>query len=179
MRPFWRSIHVLSFLLSARKSPAPAQGAEKPAQKEKKTFPDSVCAQTGALSATAASIAHAATTGMQYKNLIGPEIMRRRDRLDWTQSDLAVKLQLAGWDIDRSQLSKIECRLVHLSDFQQMFFARVFKVSLNDLFPSVDPDEKLSDFLARTMERKRKPIPRGRRRKVAERKNPPKKNKNP
>ena len=88
-------------------------------------------------------------------------------------------MQLAGWDIDRSQLSKIECRLVHLSDFQQMFFARVFKVSLNDLFPSVDPDEKLSDFLARTMERKRKPIPRGRRRKVAERKNPPKKNKNP
>ena len=31
---------------------------------------------------------------MQYKNLIGPEIMRRRDRLDWTQSDLAVKLLL-------------------------------------------------------------------------------------
>ena len=98
---------------------------------------------------------------MQYKNLIGAEIMRRRDRLGWSQSDLAVKLQLAGWDIDRSQVSKIECRLVHLSDFQQMFFARVFKVTLNDLFPTVDPDEKLSDFLARTMERKRKPIPRG------------------
>ena len=55
------------------------------------------------------------------KNLIGPEIMRRRDRLDWTQSDLAVKVQLAGWDIDRSQLSKIECRLVHLSDFSKCF----------------------------------------------------------
>ena len=98
---------------------------------------------------------------MQYKNLIGAEIMKRRDRLGWSQSDLAVRLQLAGWDIDRSQLSKIECRLVHVSDFQQLYFVRVFKVSLDDLFPNVDPQEKINDFLARTMERKRGPIPRG------------------
>ena len=73
-------------------------------------------------------------------------------------------MQLAGWDIDRSQVSKIECRLVHVSDFQQLYFARIFKVSLSDLFPSVDPNEKIGDFLTRTMERKRKPIPRGKRR---------------
>ena len=100
---------------------------------------------------------------MQYKNLIGAEIRKRRDRLDWNQSDLVVKLQLAGWDIDRSQLSKIECRLVHLSDYQQLFFARVFKVSLSDLFPNVDLTERIDDFLARTMERRRAPIPRGKR----------------
>lgn len=100
---------------------------------------------------------------MQYKNLIGAEIRKRRDRLDWTQSDLIVKLQLAGWDLDRSQLSKIECRLVHISDYQQLFFARVFKVSLSDLFPNVDLTERIDDFLARTMERKRAPIPRGKR----------------
>ena len=100
---------------------------------------------------------------MLYKNLIGAEIMKRRDRLCWSQTDLAVRLQLAGWDIDRSQLSKIECRLVHVSDFQQLYFARVFKVSVNDLLPSVDPREKISDFLSRTMERKRAPIPRGKR----------------
>ena len=100
---------------------------------------------------------------MQYKNLIGAEIRKRRDRLDWNQSDLVVKLQIAGWDIDRSQLSKIECRLVHLSDYQQLFFARVFKVSLNDLFPVVDPRERIDEFLVRTMERKRTPIPRGKR----------------
>ena len=119
------------------------------------------CAQTGAHTKTAAGTAHATPSGMQYKNLIGAEIRKRRDRLDWNQSDLVVKLQLAGWDIDRSQLSKIECRLVHLSDYQQLFFARVFKVSLNDLFPNVDSTERIDDFLARTMERKRAPIPRG------------------
>ena len=100
---------------------------------------------------------------MLYKNLIGTEIRKRRDRLGWSQSDLAVRLQLAGWDIDRSQLSKIECRLVHVSDFQQLYFVRVFKVSLNDLLPSVDPLEKINDFLDRKMERKRAPIPRGNR----------------
>ena len=100
---------------------------------------------------------------MLYKNLIGTEISKRRDRLGWSQSDLAVRLQLAGWDIDRSQLSKIECRLVHVSDFQQLYFVRVFKVTFNDLLPSVDPLEKINDFLDRTMERKRAPIPRGKR----------------
>ena len=112
---------------------------------------------------------------MQYKNLIGAEIRKRRDRLDWTQSDLIVKLQLAGWDIDRSQLSKIECRLVHLSDYQQLFFARVFKVSLNDLFPNVDSTVRIDDFLARAMERNRVPIPRGKRSK----KKKPAKNRKP
>lgn len=106
---------------------------------------------------------------MQYKNLIGTEIRKRRDRLDWSQSDLAVRLQLAGWDIDRSQLSKIECRLVHVSDFQQLYFVRVFKVSLDDLLPSVDPHEKINDFLARKLERKRAPVPRGKKSKKAKR----------
>ena len=177
MRPFRRSFSDCPVFPLARKYPAPAQMVEKLAPKPSRASCDSLCAQTGAFSVTAASIAHAATTGMQDKNLIGSEIMRRRNRLDWTQSDLAVKLQLAGWDIDRSQISKIECRLVHLSDFQQMFFARVFKVTINDLFPSVDPDEKLSDFLARKMERKRKPIPRGKRRKAAKPRKPSKKKK--
>ena len=83
---------------------------------------------------------------MLYKNLIGTEIRKRRDRLGWSQSDLAVRLQLAGWDIDRSQLSKIECRLVQVSDFQQLYFVRVFKVTYNDLLPNVDPVEKATTF---------------------------------
>ena len=97
---------------------------------------------------------------------IGSQIASRRKALKWSQSDLAVRLQLAGWDIDRSQVSKIECRLVHVSDFQQLYFARIFKVNLSDLFPNVDPNEKIGDFLTRTMERTRKPIPRGKKRRA-------------
>lgn len=97
---------------------------------------------------------------MQYKNLIGAEIRRRRDNLGWSQSDLAVKLQLAGWDIDRSQVSKIECRLVHLSDYHQVYLAHVFKVTVNDLYPRRDPNLSVSAFVAQVMERSRLPIPR-------------------
>ncbi|MEO6750200.1 MAG: hypothetical protein ABIP85_00340 [Chthoniobacteraceae bacterium] len=45
--------------------------------------------------------------------------------------------------------------LVHVSDFQQMYFVRIFKVSLSDLLPNVDPNEKIGDFLSRAMHRKK------------------------
>ena len=137
--------------------------------KTQKTPLDSSCAETGATHKTVASNPHAERIGMQYKNLIGTEIMKRRDNLGWSQSDLAVKLQLAGLDIDRSQVSKIECRLVHVSDYQQLFFARVFKITINDLFPRVDPYEPLNAFLEKTMERKRLPIPRKKRKSAGRR----------
>lgn len=35
---------------------------------------------------------------MRYKNNIGPQVRRRRYALGWSQSDLATKLQLAGFD---------------------------------------------------------------------------------
>ncbi len=98
---------------------------------------------------------------MRYKNLIGSEIRKRRDNLGWSQDDLALRLQLAGWDIDRSGISKIECRLVHVSDFQQLFFARVFKIGIDDLFPRIDLAERVDNFLAKRMERNHLPIPRG------------------
>jgi transcriptional regulator with XRE-family HTH domain len=88
---------------------------------------------------------------MQYRNIIGSEIRKRRDGLGWSQDDLAARLQLAGWDIDRSQVSKIECRLVHVSDFQQLYLARVFKVSIDELYPRMKPQERVDDFLARAM----------------------------
>jgi transcriptional regulator with XRE-family HTH domain len=98
---------------------------------------------------------------MQYRNIIGSEIRKRRDGLGWSQDDLAARLQLAGWDIDRSQVSKIECRLVHVSDFQQLYLARVFKVSIDELYPRMKPQERVDDFLARAMPRRRAPVPRG------------------
>jgi ribosome-binding protein aMBF1 (putative translation factor) len=45
---------------------------------------------------------------MLYKNNIGPQVRRRRYALGWSQSILAAKLQIAGLDISRSGVSKIE-----------------------------------------------------------------------
>ena len=49
---------------------------------------------------------------------------------------LALKLQMAGWDISRSGIAKIECQLVWVGDFELFYFTKVFKVTLEDLFPA-------------------------------------------
>ena len=53
---------------------------------------------------------------MRYKNNIGPQVRRRRYALGWSQSILAAKLQIAGFDISRSGVSKIEARLSYVDD---------------------------------------------------------------
>ena len=58
---------------------------------------------------------------MRYANNIGPQIRRRRYALGWSQSTFAAKLQLAGLDISRSGVSKMEARLRFVDDKDLMF----------------------------------------------------------
>jgi hypothetical protein len=53
---------------------------------------------------------------MRYKNNVGPQVRRRRYALGWSQSDLATKLQLAGFNTSRNGVSKIEARLSYVDD---------------------------------------------------------------
>lgn len=91
---------------------------------------------------------------MKYKNLIGAEIRKRRNALGWSQSEFAIKLQLAGLDYDRSQVSKIECRVVHISDYELVFLADVLKVSIGELFQSRPSEEPLHSYVRRTLEKR-------------------------
>jgi transcriptional regulator with XRE-family HTH domain len=86
---------------------------------------------------------------MLYKNNIGPQVRRRRYALGWSQSALAAKLQIAGFDISRSGVSKIEARLRHVDDKSIMFLAEVLKVPVNEIFPKRDPEKRLSDFMSK------------------------------
>ena len=84
---------------------------------------------------------------MRYKNNIGPQVRRRRYVLGWSQSILAAKLQIAGLDISRSGVSKIEARLRHVDDKSIMFLAEVMSIPLGDLFPKRDGGKRMSDFM--------------------------------
>jgi len=53
---------------------------------------------------------------MRFHNNIGPQVRRRRYALGWSQTTLATKLQLSGFDISRSGVSKIESRLRFVDD---------------------------------------------------------------
>lgn len=84
---------------------------------------------------------------MRFHNNIGPQVRRRRYALGWSQSMLATKLQLAGFDISGSGVSKIGARLRFVDDKDLMFLAKVLKVSLQELFPRRESTGRLSDFL--------------------------------
>ena len=60
---------------------------------------------------------------------------------------LATKLQLAGFDISRGGISKIEARLRFVDDKDLMFLSEVLKVPIQELFPQRDNAGRLSDFL--------------------------------
>ena len=71
---------------------------------------------------------------MRHRNVIGPQVRRLRDKRGWSQERLAIKLQLAGLDISRSSLSKIESGEQAVFDFQVLYFRRVFKADSDDLY---------------------------------------------
>ena len=75
---------------------------------------------------------------MKRLNVVGPQVRKLRNARDWSQSDLAVKLQLAGWDISRVGVAKIESQLVWVGDFELFYLMKVFQVPLADLLPEVD-----------------------------------------
>ena len=59
-----------------------------------------------------------------HLNVIGPEIRRIRKQRGWSQSKLALRLQSVGWNISRSGLAKIECRIMWVGDFELLYFVR-------------------------------------------------------
>ncbi len=72
---------------------------------------------------------------MRPLNVVGPQIRKLRNQRGWTQEVLAQKLQLAGWDVSRTSLAKLESRLRWVSDCELLFLAKVLSVDLRDLFP--------------------------------------------
>ena len=71
-------------------------------------------------------------------NLIGPKVRHLRHQRSWSQNDLATRLQILGMDEGtRSRVSKIEARLVWVSDEDMIYLARAFKVEVGDLYPEM------------------------------------------
>jgi transcriptional regulator with XRE-family HTH domain len=77
------------------------------------------------------------------RNVVGLEIRRIREEKGWSQSDLARKLQIAGWDVERTVLTKIELRRRCLTDYELLLMAKTLGVTLNDFVPK---RVQLNDF---------------------------------
>ena len=75
---------------------------------------------------------------MKARNIIGPKVRRLRHQRGWSQNDLAIKLQLLGMEeATRGKVSKIEARLVWVSDEDLLYLASALGVGLEELYPSI------------------------------------------
>jgi transcriptional regulator with XRE-family HTH domain len=68
-------------------------------------------------------------------NVVGPQVRKFREQQAWTQGQLAVKLQLFGWDTSRVSVTKLENRERRVPDLELYVLAKVLGVTTDDLFP--------------------------------------------
>jgi len=68
-------------------------------------------------------------------NLIGGNVGRFRYQQNWTQEELAAKMQLLGCCMTRDIIANIENRRSSANDKQIAFLAEALQVEINDLFP--------------------------------------------
>jgi len=71
----------------------------------------------------------------RHKNIVGPQVRRFRDQHGWSQSVLAAKCQLLGWDVSRGIIAAIEGRVRWVGDFELVMLAKVLRTAPLDLLP--------------------------------------------
>ena len=64
------------------------------------------------------------------KNICGDRVHEARCRLRLTQSDLAAQLQVAGINIERDSVSRIEIGTRFVADYELRQLAKLLKVSV-------------------------------------------------
>ena len=63
------------------------------------------------------------------KNLIGSRLIQLRKQQSLSQRDLARKLQLAGYDMDKNVITRIETNKRYVTDIELKALSEVFGVS--------------------------------------------------
>ena len=74
------------------------------------------------------------------QNLVGQQVRRLRMNTSMSQETLAAKLQLAGWDLSRGGVSKIEAGLRRVNDAELWVLSRTLGCPLTELFPAQPKD---------------------------------------
>src|SRR6266704_128524 len=69
-------------------------------------------------------------------NLVGPQVRKFRIKKGWTQENLAAKLQVAGWDVSRESVAKLEAQFRRVPDCELLFLGKLFGVEVIALFPA-------------------------------------------
>lgn len=68
-----------------------------------------------------------------YNNLCGKNIAQARKQLGKSQRQLADTLQLAGLDVDKNAIQRIESGKRFVTDIELVYFAKVLSLSFDQL----------------------------------------------
>lgn len=68
------------------------------------------------------------------KNVIGKQVKRIREKAGLSQEQLAIRLEMAGWQVDRFLISKIERGERQILDTEVLLIAKALKVTVASLF---------------------------------------------
>lgn len=72
-------------------------------------------------------------TNTGCKNLITNNLICLRARNGLSQRDLAQKLQLAGYDIDKNVITRIETQKRYVTDIEIKAICEIFQISFEEL----------------------------------------------
>jgi transcriptional regulator with XRE-family HTH domain len=72
------------------------------------------------------------------KNIVGKSVKTIRESQGITQEQLAIKLEMAGWRVDRFLVSRIERGERQMLDMEIQLIAKVLGVSISSLFGKYD-----------------------------------------
>lgn len=72
-------------------------------------------------------------TNTGYKNLIANNLICLRAKNGLSQRDLTQKLQLAGYDIDKNVITRIETQKRYVTDIEIKAICEIFKISFEEL----------------------------------------------
>ena len=74
-------------------------------------------------------------------NLCGSVIAHRRKEMKKSQRELADLLQIAGLDVDKNAVQRIEAGKRFVTDIELVYFSKVLDLSYQELLPSLStPD---------------------------------------
>ena len=71
----------------------------------------------------------------KIKNLVGPKVKELRIEKKLTQRNLAIQLQLLGYEFNELTLLRIEQQTRFVSDMELLALATFFDININELYP--------------------------------------------
>lgn len=76
------------------------------------------------------------------KNLVSKHLIELRRKSNYSQRDLAYRLQLAGYDMDKNVITRIETNKRYVTDLELKALKEIFQVSYDYLIEGTTDPEK-------------------------------------